>query len=243
MKYTKYLFLILAVAFIAVSCHKDPPKTYDDTDMTVTNYNTEFNFSGYNTFIVPDSTVLKTNYLTDSEVTDFYKNGGTSDQILEIIRQSFLGLGYTEVDSLSHSDFIALPTILMMQSEEQVWYNPGWWWGYPGYGWGWGWGWKSTSYYNWWYPSYYWYPGYPVTITSETGTLIFEMIDTESYYKVLEWNEQNPDPPSATDDVPSLEINWQAYIEGSVTDDGEYDNDRALRGVDEAIDQSPYLQK
>ena len=120
MKYTKYLFLILAVAFLAVSCHKDPPKTYDDTDMTVTHNNPDFNFAVYNTFIIPDSAVLKTNYLEDNEVDYFYKEDGTSDKALQIVKESFLGLGYDLVDSLSQADFIALPTVLMMQAEEQV---------------------------------------------------------------------------------------------------------------------------
>lgn len=243
MKHLKY-FLILAVAvLITSSCHKDPPKQYDETDMTVTFYNTDFSFSSYTNFVLPDSTVLKTNYMTESEITNFYKEGGISDQTLQIMEGRFTGLGYNSVDSLAHADFIALPTILMMQTDQTIWYNPGWWWGYPGYGWGWGWGWKSTSYYYWWYPPYSWYPGYPITVSTQTGTLIFEMIDAESYRKILEWNEQNPNPPTASDDVPALQINWQAYIEGYTTDDATYNKERALRGVEEAFNQSPYLRK
>jgi len=243
MKYTKHLFLILAVAFLAMSCHKDPPKTYDDTDMTVTYYNTDFNFSSYNTFAVTDSTLLKTNFMTDDQVTSFYKDGGTSDQTVDLITQTFLELGYTQVDSLAQSDFIAVPTVLMVKSDETVWYGPAWWWGYPGYGWGWGY-YKSTNYYGWWYPSYYWYPvGTPVTVSTYTGTLVFEILDTESYRKVVEWNETHPDPPEPDENPPSLEINWQAQIEGYATEDGTYNQQRALRGVQEAIDQSPYLNK
>ena len=243
MKHLKYFLILAVTVLITSSCHKDPPKQYDETDMTVTFYNTDFSFSSYSNFILPDSTVLKTNIMTESEISNFYKEGGISDQTLQILEGRFTGLGYNSVDSLAQADFIALPTILMMQNDQTIWYNPGWWWGYPGYGWGWGWGWKSTSYYYWWYPPYSWYPGYPITVSTQTGTLIFEMIDAESYRKILEWNEQNPDPPTASDDVPALQINWQAYIEGYTTDDATYNKERALRGVEEAFNQSPYLRK
>ncbi len=242
MKNFKYLFLFIAAAFIVASCHKDPPKTYDDTDMTITYYNTEFDFNSYNTFIMPDSAVLKTNYLSDGEVTEFYENGGTSDKILELLKGRFIELGYTEVDSIEEADFIALPTVLMTESDETVYYGMGWWWGYPGYGWGWGY-YKSTNYYYGWYPYYPWYPsGIPVTISSYAGTVAYEMLDAASYLAVIEWNENNPDP-QPDDNPPTLEINWQSTIEGITTDDNTYNQERALRGTDEAFAQSPYLYK
>lgn len=241
MKSIKYLFLIMTVGLMS-ACHKDPPKTYDDTDMTATFYNTAFAFSSYNKFVMPDSTVLKSNYYDDSDVEDFYKAGGYSDQALELLRQKFLELGYQEVDSIHESDFIALPTLCMMEADETVWYGTGWWWGYPGYGWGWGY-YKSTEYYYGWYPVYPWYPtGVPVTVSTYTGTIIYEMVDSQSYLDIVAWNEANPDP--GPDDVsPVLEINWQAQIEGYSTDDGAYNQERAVNGTDEAFDQSPYLLK
>jgi len=242
MKSIKYLLFVLIVAVMA-SCHKDPPKTYDDTDMTATNYNTAFNFQAYNTFIIPDSAVLTTNYLTEGEIANIYKEGGASDQALELLKDRFLGLGYTEADSLSDAGFIAVPTLIMWQYDETVTYNPGWWWGYPSYGWGWGWGWyKSTNYYYW-YPTYPWYPtGVPVTVSTYVGTVAYEMVDAASYIAVVEWGLANPEP-GPEDVSPVLEINWQAQIEGYSTDDGSYNQERAIRGTDEAFAQSPYLIK
>lgn len=239
MRYTRYLMLIMVVA-IFTACHKDPPKTYDEQDITSSYYNTEFNFGSYNTFILPDSTVLKENYLSDDQVHNFYKEGGSSDQALSLISQMFLDFGYTEVDNLSEADFIALPTLMMMESEQTVWYSPGWWWYYPGYGW-----YKSStglkgtnSYYY--YPGYPWYPtGVPVTITSQTGTIAYEMIDAESYRVYLEYIENNP----GAEDGPILKVNWTGMIEGATTDDAQYNKDRAQRGTEEVIAQSPYLQK
>ncbi len=243
MKHFKYLLLLLAISFIAGACHKDPPKTYDDTDMTITYFNPEFDYNTYTTFIMPDSAVLKTNYLTESEVDNFYKNDGTSEKVLELLKNSFLSMGYTEVDTITEADFIALPTILMTESDDIVYYGTGWWWGYPGYGWGYGWYKKSTNYYYGWYPYYPWYPtAIPVSISTYVGTVVYEMLDAASYLEVVEWNENNPDP--GPDDVsPQLKINWQAQIEGYSTDDGSYNQERAQRGTDEALAQSPYLYK
>jgi len=248
MKHIRYIGIILLLALVT-ACHKDPPKTYDDTDMTITYYNKDFNFTAsYNTFAVPDSTVLTTNYLTESEIENFYKEGGTSDQAVEAITQSFLSLGYTLVDSLSQADFITVPTVMMMKQDETAWYGTGWWWGYGGYGWGWGWGYKGSNYYYGWYPYYPWYPtGVPVTVSTYSGTIALEMLETESYFNYVdwmeEWYENNTDPPTENDNPPNLVINWQALIEGYSSDDGSYNQQRAQRGVQEAFAQSPYLQK
>ncbi len=242
MRNTHYLIVLLVVAFAISGCHKNPPKTYDDTDMTITYYNSDFNFGAYNTYIMPDSMILKTNYLTDAQVASLYKSGGTSDQALSLLDGRFLELGYSHADSVGNADFIAIPTLLMMKNDQTVTYNPGWWWGYPGYGWGWGY-YKSTNYYYGWYPVYPWYPtGVPVTVSTYTGTIVYEMLDAESYRKVIEWNKNNPDP-DPNDESPQLEINWQSQIEGYSTDDGSYDKERAVRGTDEAFAQSPYLKK
>ena len=104
---------------ILTSCHKDPAKSYDETDMTITYYNTDFNFTIYTTFIVPDCTILTTNYLTESEIDDFYDDGGTSDKTIELLTQSFLNEGYTLVDSVAQADFIAVPTVMMNKKDEK----------------------------------------------------------------------------------------------------------------------------
>ncbi|MEN8225659.1 MAG: DUF4136 domain-containing protein [Bacteroidota bacterium] len=244
MKSINYL-LLFAMVVLTAACHKDPPKTYDDTDMTITYYNPEFNFSSYSTFIIPDSTVLKTNYMSEGAIETFYEDGGVSDKTLELLSQSFTGLGYTRVDSLSQADFIAVPTVMMMQSDETIWYGPAWWWGYPGYGWsiGIGIGFKNSEYYyGWWYPAYAWYPpGIPVSVSTYKGTIAFEILDAESYRDVADWEENHPEPPEPDDNPPQLEVHWQALIEGYATEDGQYNQERALRGVDEALAQSPYL--
>ena len=239
------LIILGILALLVVSCHKDPPKTYDDTDATITVYNTEFDFSIYNTFLIPDSTVLRTNYFTDQQVTNFYKSGGTSDLTLELVQQRFLGLGYTEASSVEDADFIVVPTIVHVESDETVIYYPGWWWGYPGYGIdiGIGFGFKNSQYYYY-YPVYPWYPtGVPIQVSTYTGALIVEMMDADSYRAVKEWQATHPDPPGDDDNPPEYEINWQAIIGGYVTDDADYNKERAVNGMDEAMAQSPYLIK
>ena len=149
-------------------------------------------------------------------------------------------LGYTPVDSLEEADFIPVPTLLMTKSDQTVYYGPGWWWGgyYPSWGWGWGFYWKSTDY---WYPVYPWYPpAIPVTVSTYFGTIVYEMVDAASYRAIVEWNQQNP---GQEEGAPEMEINWQAQIQGYSTDDGSYNQERAVRGTDEAFAQSPYLIK
>ena len=186
--------------------------------------------------------VLTSNYLEESDIEKIYAEGGTSDQALALLRDRFLELGYTEVDSLKDADFIPVPTLLMTKSDQTVYYGPGWWWGgyYPTWGWGIGigFGFKGTSY---WYPVYPWYPPtVPVTVSTYTGTIVYEMVDAASYRSILEWNAQNPGQEEGS---PEMEINWMSQIQGYSTDDGSYNQERAVRGTDEAFAQSPYLVK
>jgi hypothetical protein len=135
-------------------------------------------------------------------------------------------------DSAS-ADFITTPTFLMMKYSGTVYYPPGWWWGYPGYGWGYpGWG-----YPGWGYPGYPWYPGYGYSYSYKTGTIVIEMLDADSFLQFADWSQ---DP---TNEVPDLMVRWMGAIDGYLSSSGDYDAQRAQRGMDEAFAQSPYLKK
>lgn len=242
MKHIRFLLLILALAYIATGCHKDPALTYADTDMTITHFDADFDFTTYSSFIMRDSTILKTNYLSESEIEKFYKPGGSADLTKELLREKFVSIGYTEVTDIEQADFIAVPAVVLMESTEIIYYNPGWYWGYPGYGWGYGY-YKSTEYYYGWYPVYPWYPtGVPIQVSTYNGTVVYVMVDAASYLAFIEWVENNPgeDPDDST---PVLEAHWESTIEGYSTDDGEYNTERVELGTDEAFAQSPYLIK
>jgi hypothetical protein len=233
------LFLIAGALFMLASCHKSETVYYDELDVTQTNYEVDFNFSSYSNFAMPDSTILKTNFMTDQEIADFFAAGGASENTKALLRSSFESRGYVYTDSYDNADFVAVPTVLMMKYSGTVYYPPGWWWGYPGYGWGypgWGWGW----------PGYGWgYPGYGYSYQYKTGTIVLEMVDGESFRAMLEWRESNPGQGQQSDanEVPEMRIRWMATIDGYLTSNQEYNQERAKRGMDEAFEQSPYLKK
>jgi hypothetical protein len=228
MKKMKPLLMIVGGALILLSsCYKDSVYV-DQLDVTLTQYDPEFNYSSYSSFWMPDSVILKTNYMDDSEIADFYKPGGTSESTLDLVRTKFTDRGYTFTDDSSTADFVAAPTMLLVRETGAVYYPPGWWYGYPGYGWG--------------YPGYGWgYPGYGWGHTSyysyKEGSIVIEMIDGASYNAIQAWLA------GTIEDVPDLTIRWLAVIDGYLSSNTEYNAERAERGINEAFEQSPYIKK
>jgi hypothetical protein len=239
MRRIKPLLLLIGVAlFMLTSCYKSETVYYDELDVTQTNYEVDFNFGSYTSFAMPDSTILKTNYLTEQEIEEFYAAGGTSEKTLQLLRSKFEERGYSYNESADNADFVAVPTMLMVKQEGAAYYPPGWWWGYPGYGWGGGgwWGWPG---YGWGGGGYVQYYSYKV------GTVVLEMVDGASFREMQEWQDSNPGQgqQSGANEVPELLIRWMASIDGYIASDANYNADRAKRGVDEAFEQSPYLKK
>lgn len=235
------LLLVLFVSLLITSCYKAPEDiTLEDYDITLTYYNSAFDFGTYSTFMVRDSVQLISDYLTDQEKEDFYTNG-TADKIRTKIVNSLKSLGYQEVTDDENPDFMINPTLTLV-NQSGVIYNPYWWWGYPGY-WGWygDWYYKSTNYY---YPPYWaWYPSYGASYYSyKTGSLIMEMADGDSVRAYRDWveaqnGEVNPN------ETPQILFNWTAQVEGLVSSTAQSNDSRLENGINEAFTQSPYLMK
>lgn len=232
---TKLLFIsMMLVAILFTSCYKsEVDVTLDDYDMTFTYYDTDFDFSTYQTFVVRDSVLLISDYLTEKEKREFYTNG-TSDKIRAKISSELTALGYTETADEDNADFLMNPTVTLMEKTDYYYY-PGWWWGYGGY---WGWYYKSTDYYYPYYPSY----GYSYSYTYETGALIMEILNGDSVRAYLEWLEENG-PEADPSNAPQVELNWTGHIEGIAGNTASYNESRAKQGIEEAFEQSPYLKK
>ncbi len=79
--------IIAGVLIVLSSCYPDESVYYDQLDVTLTRYDTEFDFSTYNTFAMADSIILKTNYFTDAEIDTFYAPGGPVDRTKEILHK------------------------------------------------------------------------------------------------------------------------------------------------------------
>jgi len=239
-------FLLASLVMLMVvltSCYKQQEEAVlTDYDITMTNYDTDFDFKTYNTFTIRDSVLIISDYLTDAQIAKFYKAGGGNEKILAKISQEFVALGYTKVSAGDgvDPDFVVNPTATFMQQTD-YYYSPGWWWGYPGY-WGYYGYWKSeknTDYYYYpWYPSW----GYSYSYTYETATLIIEMLNGDSVKEYLDWLEEsgpNPDPS----DAPKVQLNWNATISGIASTTADYNKSRTENGIEEAFNQSPYLKK
>ena len=212
---------------LLTSCYKSNVVYYDELDATLTQYEVEFDFSTYTDFAMSDSTILVTNYLTDEEIDEFFAPGGTSDVTLEEVKKRFVERDYTFTADHDAADFVAAVTVMLVKQSGAVYYPPGWWWGYPGWGWG-----------GWWgYPGYPGYPGYVQTYSYKIGNLAIEMIDGDSFRSFGNY------VPGETIEIPELFVRWVATIDGYVTNNGDYDAQRAQRGLNEAFEQSPYLKK
>jgi hypothetical protein len=227
----------VVMAVMISSCYNYDDETYlDELDLTLTYYDTTFNFQGYSTFAIRDSVGVISNYLDDEDLADFYKPGGPNDKIKDNIRAKFTSMGYTEVANDDAFDFGV--NLVVMLVDNTVVYYPGWWYGYYDY-----------YYYYWWgwYPYYPYYPwgGY-YSYNYQTGTLLMEMADGNSIREYRAWAAdktdaeiENADP----DEVPDILFRWQSLINGIAGVDASYNSERAERGIDEAFQQSPYLEK
>ena len=255
MKKINKLFLgFIALTLILSSCYKEETFATEDYDLTITHYDTEFDFSKYKTFYITDSVGLISDYIKRGEDKwkDFYKRGGASATIINSITNHYLGLGYTQLDSLTvNGDSVDFAVNALMTLNEKTGYTyyPGYWYGYPGY-WGgyWGWGYykgakgtsetASTSYY---YGGYYpWYGG-GYSYTYKTGNLMLEMADGQSVRDLGRFLVKNPTLGPSDVNAPNLKYVWSAFIDGYQS--GNNNVERVVNGIDEAFENSPYLKQ
>ncbi len=229
------LTIMAVITFFMASCYEYHDDTYlDELDISLTYYDTSFNFQQYSTFAIRDSVGLLETNMTNADEAEFYKAGGTNDKIRQNIRDHFTALGYTEVADDENYDF---GVNLVLAVVDNTVYYPGWWYTYYDY------------YYWYWWGGWYPYYGYPWSYgsyTYTTGTLLIEMADGESIRDYREWADgktqgeiENADP----DEVPDIKFVWQAIINGVAGSTASYNQQRAERGFDEVFVQSPYLDK
>ena len=251
---TKLFLSVLTLSVVLSSCYKEETYYTEDYDLTITHYDTEFDFSTYKTFYITDSVGLISDYIKkgDDNWKEFYKRGGASVSIIKSITQHYLDLGYVQLDSITagtdSADF-AVNAIMTLNEQTGYTYYPGYWYGYPGY-WGgyWGWGYykgakgnsssASTSYY---YGGYYpWYGG-GYSYTYKTGNLMMEMADGQSVRDLIRFLQNNPTLGPADVDAPQLKYVWSAFIDGYQS--GDKNVERVINGIDEAFENSPYLKQ
>jgi hypothetical protein len=127
----------------------------EETDIVLTNHNSDYDFAGKDTYSMPDKIVKITGNLTEGDAPVFIPDA-VATQILARIESNMSKLGYTRVAIDANPKMLLTPaswetTTIFMYYD--YWY---WWWGgyYPGWG----------------YP-----PMYVSSYT--TGTLVMSLID------------------------------------------------------------------
>jgi hypothetical protein len=234
--WTRLGAVAVVVSLFLSACYSYHDETYlDELDVTLTYYDTSYNFQQNTTYALRDSVGIISDFLSDAEIANFYKSGGGNDQIKDLVRTNMNALGYTEV--ANDENYNLGVNLVVAAVENTEYYTYGWWYSYYSY-----------YYYYWWggwYP-YYGYPWGTVSYTYQKGALLMELADGNSIraYRAwadgkTEWEIENADP----NDVPDINFVWQGLVSGVAGSEKSYNKDRAERGINEAFTQSPYLTK
>ncbi len=213
------LFTLAGALFFTLSgCYPGGVETLSELDTVFTNYDEAY-FAANNpqTYFMPDSIVVlfDPNNRNQGNI-DF--PAATERLILERIERNLSDLGYTRLEGISENN---LPDVVVLAEVARNQYTGGgcyypWYpdWGWGGWwpGWGWGPGWG--------------YPCYPQYYSYETGTVAFQMID--------------PDESDVAAQL--LGVVWRASLNGVVRSSNSTNNQLIVNGIDQAFEQSPYLQ-
>ena len=165
------IFVFAAVLFMLLysSCLPPLPDNVEDYDLTITTFDENYNFSGVQTYLLPDTVA----HLTSAGIVP---NTAYDDAILTALARNLDALGWTRTTDMAAADIVVIATAFGRDNE--VCYY---WWDYWGYYWG-------------YYPPYGGHPGYPgyASCSSfKTGSVVVQMmnrnIDTDSEVLPMRW--------------------------------------------------------
>lgn len=211
----KKLLPIFVMALVMVGCQKYPDTSQLTSDLMVyTHYDNHCDFSQFNTFYVPDSLLI----LDSDERKPEYltKEDRRAQNIIETIETEMKKRGFVEVKDRTEAD-MGIQATYIRNTNTYVGYDYYWWFDYY---------WPMSywdPYYNGWYP---YYP-YPVSYSYTVGTVSIEIANL----KKADTNTNKQ--------VPFI---WTALMSGVETS-GQINISRALTGIYQAFDQSPYIHK
>jgi hypothetical protein len=206
-------FLFLPAMLIGLAgCYPDESATIDELDIVLTSYDSSYNFSGIQTYIMPDTVIA----ITDPDNPSNNRNYDHSldSMMLSEVAGQFADIGYTRVNDtlVQKPDVGVMLSVVATTYTGAYWSNWYYYWGYypywpPYYGYGYG----------------YYYP-WTVTYNYSVGTLIVTMIDLKSNLAVT------------TD---SVSLVWMGAVNGLA--EGSNVSSRIKSGINQMFKQSPYL--
>ena len=151
-------------------------------------------------------------YFLGSDSTVDPINAQYSQQLIAAVVSQMNSRGYQQVDKTADPDLVFNMTAT--ENLNIVYY--------PGYGYGYWdcyyWGWNC----GWWY-----YPTYPTVSTYKSGSLVIDMVDRRH---------------AIDGDLGYLPIPWTSIVYALSSSDPNFNVSKALKGIDAAFAQSPYLQ-
>ena len=206
-------FLVLAISLIALaSCEKDPDMSQLDIDFTVyTDYDSSTDFSNFTTYCLPDSILVPGDGMKNS-----YWKDESAQRLISAAAEAMDSLGYKRVTNPDEAPLGLQLSFTQMRTHVTGFVGGGMygsWWDFAFWGPYWG---------GWYYP-------YPISYSYDTGTLMMEMVDLTKR-------------TAATDDEKQdLTVVWHAYADGLLYGSSRINLQLALRALNQAFTQSPYL--
>jgi len=204
---------LLALGLLLLAgCYPKGPEYYSDTDLTVTDYDLEYNFGDQKKYWMADTVEYITN-IDNSELDQ-----EDVDALLSQIASNLEKAGYEAVGLANpdEADFVITVSVIASKNTSVGWVpGPP---CYPGWGWGCGWG----GYYPPYWGGYYSY-------SYTTGSVITNW-----------WDPDTPAPAAAADD--EQPIHWVATFNGLLSSSSANNKDRVIFSVDQAFKQSPYIK-
>ena len=151
-------FLLTMVSILVFwGCYPDGAEYYEDTDITYTQHDVNFDFGARQTYALPDRIVIDVE-IEEGDTSFIYMKDVYATPILQTIDANMSSYGWTKVAISANPDLLVTPAAMKSTTFfYSYWYD--WWWGewYPGWG--------------WYYPPYY-------TISSiTTGSILITMAD------------------------------------------------------------------
>jgi hypothetical protein len=212
--------ILAVIVFALTACYPGGAEYTSDTDIVITDYDEQYNFSAVKTYFLSDSI----QHINDDGESPNYS---MDDYILSTLASQFDALGWERIiDSTAAEPDVAV-VVAAIEVENYNYYTMPW---YPG--WGYGWYWKSTGETNYWgYPGYGWgYPPYyggAYVSSYSTGTVAWNLFD----------------PRLVDEESETVVIQWVGAINGVLGTSTSTTESRISTAINQAFYQSPYLSE